>query len=62
MSCSLAEAITPEEREALRRLVASGVELTTPLPETHGIVLLSTRDSADRLPRNNLPRSMGQPQ
>lgn len=62
MSCSLAEAITPEEREALRRLVASGVELTMPLPETHGIVLLSTRESADRRRVDNQPVTTGQPQ
>lgn len=50
MSCTLEQAITPEERLALRVLARSFARITAPPPETHGVVLLSTRDSIQPLP------------
>lgn len=62
MSCRLEDAITPEEREALRRLVAVGEGFTVSLPETHGVVLLSTRDFRERPATYNPPVTTGRMQ
>lgn len=53
--CRLDEAITPKERAALQALANSLGGITTPLPETHGVVLLSTRDGMPLPVVDNLP-------
>lgn len=55
MPWPLEQIITPEERRALQAIARAAVGLTTPLPDTHGVVLLSTREDALEPPVAALP-------